>query len=94
LKRKENTSTVSFEILSAQKPAIPDETINRNNINMLEYRFCAARSVGQAGTDDDRAPPSDQRPDNEFHLYRPVVMIAIYEGIRRMMAPRLAQRIA
>jgi tRNA-dihydrouridine synthase A len=33
---------VSFEFLSAQKSAIPDQTIKRNNINMLAYRFCIA----------------------------------------------------
>jgi tRNA-dihydrouridine synthase A len=42
LKRKENASTVSSELLTAQKPTIPDETIKRNNINMLAYRFSVA----------------------------------------------------
>jgi hypothetical protein len=31
-----------LEILSAQKSAIPDEMIKRNNTNMLSHRFCVA----------------------------------------------------
>jgi hypothetical protein len=42
LKRKENASNVSFEFPSAQKSAIPDEMIKRNNINMLTHRFSVA----------------------------------------------------
>jgi hypothetical protein len=42
LKRKENAPIVSFELQSAQKSSIPDETIKRNNINMLSPRFCIA----------------------------------------------------
>jgi tRNA-dihydrouridine synthase len=42
LKRKENAPIVSFEFLSVQKSTIPDETIKRNNINMLSHRFCIA----------------------------------------------------
>jgi hypothetical protein len=39
LKRKENAPIVSFEFVSAQKSTIPDETVKRNNINMLAHRF-------------------------------------------------------
>jgi hypothetical protein len=35
-------SAGSFEFPSAQKSAIPDEMIKRNNINMLAARFCVA----------------------------------------------------
>src|SRR5205823_1453518 len=42
LKRKENAPIVSFEFVSAQKSAIPDEMIKRNNINMLSHRFSVA----------------------------------------------------
>jgi tRNA-dihydrouridine synthase A len=42
LKRKENTSIVSFEFVSAQKSSNPDETTKRNNINMLSHRFSIA----------------------------------------------------
>jgi len=42
LKSKENAPIVSFEILSAQKSAILDQAIKRNNINMLAHRFCIA----------------------------------------------------
>src|SRR3954451_20513560 len=38
----ENAPIVSFELQSAQKSAIPDEMIKRNNINMLSHRFCIA----------------------------------------------------
>jgi hypothetical protein len=39
LKRKENTPIISFELVSAQKSASPDETVN---IKMLSHRFCIA----------------------------------------------------
>jgi|SRR5215216_6415383 hypothetical protein len=42
LKRKENAPIVSFEFVSAQKSTIPDETVKRNNIDMLAHRFCIA----------------------------------------------------
>jgi hypothetical protein len=50
LKRKENAPIVSFEFMSAQKSAIPDETIKRNNINMLSNRFCIAPMMDWTGT--------------------------------------------
>jgi hypothetical protein len=50
LKRKENATIVSFEFVSAQKSAIPDETIKRNNINMLSHRFCIAPMMDWTGT--------------------------------------------
>jgi ligand-binding SRPBCC domain-containing protein len=33
---------VSFEFMSAQKSATPDEIVKRNNINMLAHRFSIA----------------------------------------------------
>jgi hypothetical protein len=50
LKRKENAPIVSFEFVSAQKSAAPDETIKRNNINMLAHRFCIAPMMDWTGT--------------------------------------------
>jgi len=41
---------VSFELLSAQKSAIPDEMIKRNNINMLSHRFSVAPMMDWTGT--------------------------------------------
>jgi len=42
LKRKENATIVSLEFVSAEKSAIPDKAIKRNNINMLAHRFSVA----------------------------------------------------
>jgi ligand-binding SRPBCC domain-containing protein len=42
LKRKKNAPIVSFEFMSAQKSATPDEIVKRNNINMLAHRFSIA----------------------------------------------------
>jgi hypothetical protein len=50
LKGKKNAPIVSFEFLSAQKSAISDQTIKRNNINMLAHRFCIAPMMDWTGT--------------------------------------------
>jgi hypothetical protein len=50
LRRKENALTVRSRFLSAQKSAIPDQVIKRNNINMLSHRFSVAPMMDWAGT--------------------------------------------
>jgi hypothetical protein len=39
-----------LKFLSAQKSAIPDEMIKRNDINMLTYLFCVAPMLDWTGT--------------------------------------------